>query len=183
MTSITRHLLNGLILLCLGMVSGCILPIPNRSVDGWAVESQVVDPQTHAPVPHAQVFDASDPSRKTQSDASGHFRLGRVYQWHAAYLWSPISYPILPFTGDLHAPIRGFRVVAAGYDEQQFVAVPEQPPLPQSQPTTSPSRKTGLLKYIEGSDPSLVVLPSATAEDFTLFVPVVPLHKSEKHKR
>ncbi|MEI8196576.1 MAG: hypothetical protein WCI73_11755, partial [Phycisphaerae bacterium] len=103
----------GLMLLCLVMVPGCLaLPIPNRSVDAYAVESQVVDAQTHAPIPHAQIHDAHDPSHAAVSDASGRFRLGCVYQWYAGYLWGVISYPIWPFTTDITAPIREFTVVA-----------------------------------------------------------------------
>jgi hypothetical protein len=109
------------LLLLLIPLGGCMLPIPNRSVVEFAVQSRVVDAQTQAVLPHAKIIDANDPKQKTESDNAGRFQLEGVYQWHAGYLIGPISYPIWRFTSDIVIPQREIRVVAAGYEERSFL--------------------------------------------------------------
>lgn len=149
---------------------GCIvLPIPNRSVHAYAVESRVVDAQTLAPIPHARIRDADDPSRAVEADSTGHFRLGCDYRWHAGYLLGTISYPIWPFTEDVTPPTRAFTVSAPGYGEQSFVAVLEGAGAP-GETHTRPAAPIGRA-------PSNRDLRATATEPWALSVPAVPLQR------
>jgi hypothetical protein len=114
-------------LLALG---GCLaLPIPNRSCDGFGVDSRVVDAQTLAPIAGARIAvvgiagPATDAASSVAVGPDGHFRIEPVYHWHAGYLFGVISYPIWPFTRDRVAPICGISVHAAGYQPRSFLVV------------------------------------------------------------
>jgi hypothetical protein len=117
-----KWVIRAMTVLLFATTQGCILPIPNRSVDLYGVESRVVDARTHVAVPHVRIFDADGSDLRAESDGSGRFRLACKYQWHAAYLWGVLSYPILPFTTDITPPVRKFKVIAPGYEEQWFIA-------------------------------------------------------------
>lgn len=101
--------------------SGClILPVPNRSLDAWGVESSLVDAITGLPIPHAVVRDVHNEHVCVRSGSDGHFRLEPIYQWHAGYLFGVLSYPIWPYTGDLRFQSRSISVSADGYPVQRF---------------------------------------------------------------
>jgi len=151
----------GFAVLLLMTAQGCIaVPVPNWRVAADGVESQVVDADTHAPVPHALIYpDHSD--SPVEADADGRFRIRPVIEWHAAYLWSPIKngYPILPFTGEeIYTWQRRFKVVADGYSTDFFIALPD------------PS----LLHREDGWEYS--TLATATIHDDMLCVPKVEIH-------
>lgn len=114
------------ILLLLTATGGCVIvPFPNQSIELFGVQSQVVDAQTHAPIRHVQVIlPALDSVSHVEADESGRFRIKPVTRWHAGYLLGVLSYPIWPFTSDVVAPARSFKLVAAGYTEQDFIASP-----------------------------------------------------------
>lgn len=101
--------------------SGClILPVPNRSLDAWGVESSVVDATTGLPIPDAVVRDVHNERVRVRSGSDGRFRLEPIYQWHAGYLFGVLSYPIWPYTGDLRFQFRSICVSTAGYPDQRF---------------------------------------------------------------
>jgi hypothetical protein len=160
---------------------GCIVPIPNRSVDLYGVESRVVDARTHLAVPGAWIYDADDAELRAESDGSGGFRLAGKYQWHAAYLWGVLSYPILPFTTDVTPPVREFKVVAPGYEEQWFIA--ETGPRVESNSKNQMRWKLqdGQYRYVTESQPQPPTGPTwapAIIRDGLLCVAEIPIRPS-----
>ena len=114
-----RFMLVGIFVLA-PLCGGClVLPVPNPRVEGAGVRAQVVDEDTGRPIENAAVSDSIH-GEATKTDACGRFYLRPHIQWHAAYLWGVLSYPILPFTGDVVVPTRTVRVEAAGYARCQF---------------------------------------------------------------
>jgi hypothetical protein len=106
---------------------GCVFPVPNVRVEGYGVQSHVVDADSGRPVAGAKVVDASDGRHAARADANGEVRLKPRVQWHFGYLWAvAIGYPVWPFTGDLVRADRTVRVIAAGYDVATFRLSPSR---------------------------------------------------------
>jgi hypothetical protein len=114
-----------LAVVCLAAMPGCMIPVPNRSVDAFGVESKVVGAQSGRAIPFAQISDTFH-DLQVRSDADGRFRIASVTQWHAGYLVGPISYPVWPATADVVLPCRSFFVSAAGYEGRRFVVGTEE---------------------------------------------------------
>ncbi|QVL32736.1 carboxypeptidase regulatory-like domain-containing protein [Telmatocola sphagniphila] len=106
-------------------LSGCVLaPIPNSRVEGFAVQSRLLDAETKQPIPNAKIIAVDGDTSITDSD--GRFELKKHTQQHYGFLLGVISYPVLPFTTDLVSRSRAFRVNAVGYPQQSFLVKEEE---------------------------------------------------------
>lgn len=122
-------------------LQGClIIPFPNSRIEGNGVSSTLVDADNGRPIALARVAieGARGHPRAAVTDSLGRFRITPHVQWHAAYLLSPISYPIWPFTGDVIIGDCAIRVAAPGYEDSviEISAFPEGVRPSVTRPTT-----------------------------------------------
>jgi hypothetical protein len=121
LTHLARRSLKLVGTLLLVVTSGClIIPIPNARIEGNGMRSKVVDADTGQPVAGARVSTVDYEKRVAVADAHGDFSLDPHVQWHAAYLWGVIGYPIWPFTGDAISSECSVLVEVPGYRATRF---------------------------------------------------------------
>jgi hypothetical protein len=117
----TRAIIARLLIGTLGalLLSGCVIvPIPNRSVQGYGVTGRVIDARTHLPVNAARieaVEDKPDP-RVAFSDAEGEFKLKPRYGWHGGYMYAVHQSPVFPYANG-PASLVIIHITAPGYRE------------------------------------------------------------------
>ena len=109
-----------LLVVLVASVSGCVLPIPNRSIREFGVRGKVVDYVSESPIAGALVLDGLDFSRRCTTDEEGVFYLPPVRQWHGGFLIGvALNYPIWP-CGGLPRPQRSVVVRAPAYEEKRL---------------------------------------------------------------
>jgi hypothetical protein len=74
------------LILILSLLTGCVLPIPHRSVRNLAFTGKVLDERTHAPIQGAKIFLTDHPQVSCESDVDGGFQFKESYNWHLLYL-------------------------------------------------------------------------------------------------
>lgn len=84
----------------LSILTGCVLPIPNRTVDAYGVKGTIIDAGTCASIEGARITNIHYTNLTSISASDGTFTLRPRYQWHAGYLFGvALSYPIWPYGG------------------------------------------------------------------------------------
>lgn len=73
-------------ILVLGLLSGCVSPIPHTTPRSGEVRGRVLDARTGLPVQGAKVSFIKSPHHATYTDAAGHFRLKAARDFHFAYV-------------------------------------------------------------------------------------------------
>jgi hypothetical protein len=98
------------------LLTGCIAPIPHRTVQAYGVKGRIVSAEDDAPVARAQVIDSDEARRAAETDAEGRFLLSKVHQWHGAYLIGiALNHSIWPNRGCVIASERTIRITSPGY--------------------------------------------------------------------
>lgn len=90
--------------LLIGLLSGCIMPIPHKRVSVIGIEGIVCDSDTGAPILGASVSVMySGKSKIVFTDEQGRYKVEEEKSWHGAYfIGIPVSFSLFPV---LDAPL------------------------------------------------------------------------------
>ena len=110
-------------------LTGCVFPVPNSRVESYGIKGTLFDHDTKKTIKEAVIIgygaNTELKNEYVEVDKNGNFSIEPFYQWHYGFFFSPISYPIWPFTGDIFCLKKRIKVIAPNYPATFFVVTPQ----------------------------------------------------------